>query len=122
MLLYHYSCPGTNVGDNALTLGVRTMLKQQGHKVKSFGLRETIFDENYINKINKEADGIVIGGGGLIHCSPFFRSVKHCSGTLIQMKKENINKINIPIYCYGLGYNVFNGESCFNDKTNTSWY
>ena len=97
MQVYHYACPGRNVGDNALVIGLKRSFKKHDIILKTHNLRATKFTPSYIAKINKEAKAIVIGGGGLLHCSPAIRKLKKdTSGTLIQISKANIQKIKIP--------------------------
>lgn len=113
-VIYHFSCPNTNVGDNALTIGVINSFRNYFDKIviKRFCLRGTLFTPEYINYLNKNCDLILIGGGGLLHCSPAIRRKKsHNSGTLWEISFQNIEKIKVPFVLYGVGYNVFRGES-----------
>lgn len=111
-IIYQYSCPGTNVGDNALTIGlINSFKKYKNIAIHNFRLRGIQFTQEYINQINKECDMIIIGGGGLLHCSPSIRKKKdNNSGTLWEINPENIEKISVPIVIYAVGYNVFRGE------------
>lgn len=109
--IYQYSCPGTNVGDNALTIGLLNSFKKYDVKIKTIRLRGCVFTPEYIKKINTEADMIIIGGGGLLHCSNAIRKKKkNSSGTLWEINKRNIQLIKVPIIIYAVGYNVFRGE------------
>lgn len=57
-----------------------------------------------IDKLNAEADLLVIGGGGLIFNRPEDHSV---SGWQFNILLEDIDKIEVPIVVYGIGYNRF---------------
>ena len=110
-IIYQYSCPGTNVGDNALTIGLINSFKNFNVQIHNLHLRKIKFTPQYIDKINKECHMIIIGGGGLLHCSPGVRKKKNnTSGTLWNISPHNISLINVPLVIYAVGYNVFRGE------------
>ena len=112
MIIYHYACPGKNVGDNALILGLKNSFREFGVTFQTHNLWTSPFTREYIAKINREAKAVMIGGGGLLHCSPGVRKrTSHNSGTLIRISPENVKLIKVPLIVYGVGYNVFYKEA-----------
>jgi len=109
MRLLHLAAPGRNVGDNALIHGMRNIFHTD--TLQLTGLRQTEINTSLIDCINNSYDGLVIGGGGLLHATDGIRRLKqNTSGTLIMVDTNNLPKIKKPVIIYGVGYNVFNGE------------
>ena len=109
MKLLHLAAPGRNVGDNALIVGMRNIF--HADTLQLVGLRQTTINNHLIDHINKNYDGVVIGGGGLLHATDGIRRLtQNSSGTLIMVDTNNLPKIKKPVIIYGVGYNVFNGE------------
>jgi polysaccharide pyruvyl transferase WcaK-like protein len=109
--LLHLAAPLRNVGDNALILGVRQLFKENC-KLHLRPLRSTVIDLKLIDEINKNYDGLIIGGGGLLHAPKSIRDrKKDTSGTLIMMDTKNLKYLKKPLIVYGVGYNVFRGEN-----------
>ena len=109
MKFLHLAAPGRNVGDNALIMGMRQLFCN--HELILKNVRTTVLNNQTITKINNSYDGLIIGGGGLLHSTPSTRSIKtNSSGTLINIDTNNIKKIQKPIIIYGVGYNVFDRE------------
>jgi polysaccharide pyruvyl transferase WcaK-like protein len=67
---------------------------------------------NDIEYINRNYDAVLIGGGGL-----FLKDQKNASnfssGWQWNIKSDLINKINVPIVVFGVGFNKFRGQSDF---------
>lgn len=119
MKFLHLAAPGRNVGDNALIIGMRSLFA--GHELVLENVRSTILDTSKISEINKYYDGIVIGGGGLLHSTPSTRAKKtNSSGTLINLDTKNLKHIKKPVIVYGVGYNVFDREVDLCDKAKSS--
>jgi polysaccharide pyruvyl transferase WcaK-like protein len=105
MNVWHFYARYYNFGDHALAVGLRNLFLKYFSKqliFKTFNVHQEIFDKNLVNRLNGTADLLLIGGGGLIHGSK--------DKWLLQIPDQLIEKIRVPIICYGLGYNVFPGE------------
>jgi len=109
MKFLHLAAPGRNVGDNALIMGMRSLFNN--HELHLENVRSTVLDNKKISKINKDYDGLIIGGGGLLHSTPNTRKQKkNSSGTLINIDTKNLQHMQKPLIIYGVGYNVFDKE------------
>jgi polysaccharide pyruvyl transferase WcaK-like protein len=109
--LLHLAAPFKNVGDNALILGVRQLFKKD-YILDLRPLRSTVIDLKLIEEINRKYSGLIIGGGGLLHApKSILDRKKDTSGTLIMMDTKNLKYLKKPLIIYGVGYNVFRGES-----------
>lgn len=107
--LIHLAAPLRNVGDNALILGVKEQFKKVNLELKP--LRSTVINRNFINLINEKYDGLIIGGGGLLHAPKSIIDRTHdTSGTLIMVDTNNLKYLKKPLIIFGVGYNVFRGE------------
>lgn len=105
----HLAAPLRNVGDNALILGMRNIFKD--YKLELRPIRTTIIDRKLIEEINSKYDGLIIGGGGLLHApDSIWKRDKDTSGTLIMLNTDNLKFLKKPLIIYGVGYNVFKGE------------
>lgn len=92
-----------NFGDNALAYGVKNIfLKYFDSKIRFINedVHTTIFDKQKLKEINKKADMLLVGGGGLIHTfdNEFW---------LFNMLNKDINALKKPMILYGVGYNNF---------------
>ncbi|KKP66668.1 MAG: hypothetical protein UR68_C0021G0003 [Candidatus Roizmanbacteria bacterium GW2011_GWA2_35_19] len=106
MKVLHTYCLNYNVGDYALGIGVKNIFRHL-YNISFFAevnLQGHIFDDYFINLINKKYDLLIIGGGGIIHGSHW----PH--GWFWLINKENIKKIKIPFIVYSAGYNYFKNE------------
>ena len=70
MRILHTYCLNHNIGDYALGIGLKNLLREY-IKVDFIGdtnIQGRVFDEYYIKEVvNKKYDLLVIGGGGIIH-------------------------------------------------------
>lgn len=107
MKILHTYCLNHNLGDYALGIGVKNLLRRflEVDLIAETNLQGTVFNEYYIeNVVNKKYDLLVIGGGGIIHGA-------HWPNGWFWLIKENlIEKIKIPFIIYGAGYNYFEDE------------
>lgn len=107
MRIMHTYCLNHNIGDYALGIGVKNLLRQYlpVTLIAETNLQGTVFNEYFINEvINKKYDLLVVGGGGIIHG-------KHWpNGWFWLIKEELIKTIKIPFIVYGVGYNYFKDE------------
>lgn len=105
-----------NAGDTVLFDTVRAVMDHhlgmcEWHKRQ---LWEEISADD-ISAINGEFDGIVIGGGGLLLRDQKGSSTD-LSGWQWNIAKENIEKIDIPIVVFAIGYNRFRNQEEFNPE------
>lgn len=107
MKVMHAYCLNYNYGDYALGYGVKNIFREI-FNIDYFGecnLQGQVFDDNFIDLINKNYDLLVIGGGGIIHGAHWPQ------GWFWLIERENIKKIKIPFIIYGAGYNYFKNEA-----------
>lgn len=106
MKIAHTYCLTSNIGDYALGIGVKNIFRHL-YNVSLFAdynLQGQIFDDYFIEVINKRYDLLIIGGGGIIHGAHW----PH--GWFWLIEEKNIKKIKIPFIIYGAGYNYFKDE------------
>jgi polysaccharide pyruvyl transferase WcaK-like protein len=107
MRILHTYCLNYNIGDYALGIGLKALLRNNldVSLIAETNLQGTVFDEYFISEVvNKKYDLLVIGGGGIIHGAHW------PNGWFWLIEKELIRKIKIPFIVYGVGYNYFKGE------------
>tara|TARA_B110000879_G_scaffold210149_1_gene299565 strand:+ start:1270 stop:2397 length:1128 start_codon:yes stop_codon:yes gene_type:complete len=106
-----------NSGDTLLFSVVRDMFKfflEDRVEWSLYQLWEEFSDEQ-IAKINKTHDGIVIGGGGLLLKDQLGSDVKN-SGWQWNCPSSVMEKINVPLIIFAIGYNKFRGQDEFDDN------
>ena len=99
-----------NAGDTLLPVVLQDTWKLQDNQFS--WVNQSVYpkvDLELVKKINK-AKGLVIGGGGL-----FLRdtNANDLSGWQWPCSIEMLNKINVPIVMYAVGYNRFRGQEEF---------
>ena len=104
MRILHTYCLNYNLGDYALGIGLKSMLRKHlpVDLIGETNIQGRVFDEYYINEVvNKRYDLLVIGGGGIIHG-------RHWpNGWFWLIEKDLIKKIKIPFIVYGVGVNYW---------------
>lgn len=107
MRILHCYCLNYNIGDYALGIGVKNLLRQYLNVdlIGNTNIQGREFDMYYIKEVvNKKFDLLVLGGGGIIHGAHW------PNGWFWLIKKELIKEIKIPFIIYGVGNNYWEGE------------
>ena len=103
----HTYCLNYNLGDYALGIGVKNLLRQffSIDFIAETNLQGREFNRYYIHEvINKRYDLLVIGGGGIIHGSHW------PNGWFWLIDIDLIKEIKIPFIVFGVGYNYWKEE------------
>jgi len=114
MRILHSYCLNYNLGDYALGIGLKNLLRQflKVEMIGNTNIQGRNFDEYYItNVVNKKYDLLVIGGGGIIHGAHW------PNGWFWLIDKELIKTIKIPFIVYAAGNNYFEEESSIPERT-----
>lgn len=107
MKVLHTYCLNYNIGDYALGIGLKNLLRHNINidYIGNTNLQGREFDKYYINEVvNKKYDLLVIGGGGIIHGAHW------PNGWFWLIDKDLIKTIKIPFIVYGVGYNYWTEE------------
>lgn len=102
-----------NAGDTVLYIEVENLINKFARKKTGFlksDIHQTIYDQNKIRKINKKANAIIVGGGGL-----FLKDTNpnNISGWQWNIDIQSINNIEIPLVLFAVGYNRFRNQDDF---------
>lgn len=114
--VYHIYARQYNFGDYALGVGLRNIFLRYFKPnilFKPIDIHTLEFDRQFIDKVNKDADLVVVGGGGLIHGFAGDR-------WMLNLPSELIPEIKVPMLFYGLGYNQFRGEAELSEEIITN--
>lgn len=107
MRILHTYCLNYNIGDYALGIGLKNLLRTylDVDLIGETNIQGRVFDEYYINEVvNKHYDLLIIGGGGIIHG-------KHWPNGWFWLIDINLIKtIKIPFIVYAAGYNYWEEE------------
>lgn len=107
MKILHSYCLNYNIGDYALGIGLKNLLRKYLNVslIGETNLQGRYFDKYYIKEVvNKKYDLLVIGGGGIIHGAHW------PNGWFWLIEKDLIKEIKIPFIVYGAGYNYWREE------------
>ncbi len=117
--IWHLGGWNRNYGDHVLQASIKENLMKVSDYPLNFihvDYQNTHFFPELIDRVNNEADLILIGGGGAIFNRPEDKSL---SGWQFSIKTEDIEKLEVPIVIYSVGYNKFNyDENGFREGIN----
>ncbi len=105
MNAWHVYARYYNIGDHALGVGVRNIFARWFSDrllFKSYNTVDLVFDRGIVRELNRTADLLLVGGGGLIH--------EFGGSWLFKMPDPVIPLLDVPAIFFGLGYNPFRGE------------
>lgn len=115
--IWHVGGWSINYGDRVLQKATTQIIKEcfgDDINITYVDVQRTLFSEQLIKKINKEADLLFFGGGGFM----FPPAKENKSGWQLNIETKNINKIKVPMISYGLGFNKFPHDNvAFSDYT-----
>jgi len=107
MKILHTYCLNYNIGDYALGIGLKNLLRKylDVSLIGETNIQGRVFDEYYIKEVvNKKYDLLVIGGGGIIHGAHW------PNGWFWLIDQEFIKMIKIPFIVYSVGNNYWKEE------------
>ncbi len=107
MRVLHTYCMNYNLGDYALGIGLKNLLRKylDISLIGETNLQGRDFNRYYIKEVvNNKYDLLVIGGGGIIHGAHWPQ------GWFWLIEQELIRELEIPFIVYGVGYNYWPGE------------
>jgi polysaccharide pyruvyl transferase WcaK-like protein len=113
MKVLHTYCLNYNIGDYALGIGLKNLLRNYLNidLIGETNIQGQYFTEYYIDEVvNKKYDFLVIGGGGIIHGAHW------PNGWFWLIDLDLIKRIKIPFLVYGVGNNYFENETLIPEK------
>ena len=91
---------GNNLGDQAIMAGTARLL--EGHDVKVGFVYYVKWTVEIIERINRDFDLVIVGGGGLVYHRPTSESR---TGWGLDLPAELLPKLTTPIALFAAGYN-----------------
>lgn len=123
MKIAHLASYGINVGDN---ITIRNIRMELTHRIKEEIIwvdvpiadfheqkNKVSYCESRFEQLSKQADALLIGGGGLIEGS-FYN--KYETDWKLPFNRRVLRAIHIPIFCHSLGFNYFWGHAELSKK------
>ena len=106
-VIWHLGAWSRNYGDFALLNGLQSVLAEDTAvplRFQPVHCQKTWLHPDLIERLNQEADMLLVGGGGLIFNRP--EDDSH-SGWQFNIRSQDIAKIRVPLVVYAIGYNRF---------------
>ena len=105
--IWHVGGWNRNYGDFAIEVGLQSMLRRVADRPLVFmpvDCQQTLFHPALIDRLNAEADMLLVGGGGMIFHRPMDASR---SGWQFNIEIGDLDRVRVPIVVHGIGYNRF---------------
>lgn len=105
--IFHVGGWSRNYGDLALQNGVMSQFNRHAEHALEFvpiHCQQTWIHPDLIDMINSQGDMLLLGGGGMVFHRP--EDDSH-SGWQFNIRTEDIDKIEVPIVVYAIGFNQF---------------
>jgi len=111
--IFHWGGWSRNVGDLAIQAGMMNTLQKQSTEPLEFiplnsdlieGVPPPSFHTGLIDTINHHGDMLLVGGGGQIMNRNKDESL---SGWQFNISLDDLEKLNVPLVIYSIGYNKF---------------
>lgn len=99
----HFFADTKNCGDQGSALGVQKILRSVYGDIQFsvFNIDKKPISKSQINKLNKNFDALILGGGGLLYDQP-----KKASNFYFNMSLKNYHRLSLPKFFYGIGINA----------------
>jgi len=105
--IWHVGGWNRNYGDFAIQAGLQCMLRRVAGEPLIFvpvDCQRTWFHPALIDRMNAEADLLLVGGGGMVFNRP--EDDSH-SGWQFNIAMEDLARVDVPIVVHGIGFNQF---------------
>ena len=105
--IWHLGAWNRNYGDWVIYESIHYHLQQVLGGPLDFidvDCQKTNFTEEVVDNLNREASMLLVGGGGLVFYRPEDASV---SGWQFNISLENLERIQVPLVVYSIGWNEF---------------
>lgn len=105
--IWHVGGWNRNYGDFAIQAGLQRMLRRVADEPLIFvpvDCQQTWFHPALIDRMNAEADLLLVGGGGMVFNRP--EDDSH-SGWQFNIAMGDLARIDIPLVVHGIGFNQF---------------
>ncbi len=105
--IWHVGGWNRNYGDFAIQAGLQRMLRRVADEPLIFvpvDCQQTWFHPALIDRMNAEADLLLVGGGGMVFNRP--EDDSH-SGWQFNIAMDDLARVDIPLVVHGIGFNQF---------------
>ncbi len=105
--IWHVGGWNRNYGDFAIQAGLQRMLRRVADEPLIFvpvDCQQTWFHPALIDRMNAEADLLLVGGGGMVFNRP--EDDSH-SGWQFNIAMDDLPRLDIPLVVHGIGFNQF---------------
>lgn len=105
--IWHVGGWNRNYGDFAIQAGLQRMLRRVAAQPLIFvpvDCQQTWFHPALIDRMNAEADLLLVGGGGMVFNRP--EDDSH-SGWQFNIAMDDLARVDVPLVVHGIGFNQF---------------